>query len=229
MKSDLTVLAQSLEYRFNDIRLLEMALNHRSFRGYKNNERLEFLGDAILNFVIASALFRRNPRTREGQLSRFRAHLVCGETLSLLAQHFKLGMYLRLGAGELKTGGAQRDSILADGMEAVVAAIYLDGGIAACESCILNWYADKLAISGKLPDFKDPKTRLQEYLQARKLSLPNYVILAVEGAAHQQIFKVACTIDGVDQPTMGQGSGRRRAEQEAAQHMLQYLKISDEP
>ena len=164
MRAEIETLCQQLDYRFKNPQLLEDALSHRSFRGNKNNERLEYLGDAVLNFVIAAALFRQNIRAREGELSRLRANLVRGETLTDLAKEFELGKYLRLGAGELKTGGAQRKSILADGMEAVVGAIYLDGGFKVCEACILRWYESRLENVETLPDLKDPKTRLQEYL-----------------------------------------------------------------
>ena len=186
MRAEIETLCQQLDYRFKNPQLLEDALSHRSFRGNKNNERLEYLGDAVLNFVIAAALFRQNIRAREGELSRLRANLVRGETLTDLAKEFELGKYLRLGAGELKTGGAQRKSILADGMEAVVGAIYLDGGFKVCEACILRWYESRLENVETLPDLKDPKTRLQEYLQAKKLPLPIYTILALEGPAEQK-------------------------------------------
>lgn len=225
MKSDIESLYEKLNYRFKNPELLEDALSHRSFRGNKNNERLEYLGDAVLNFVIAAALFRQNIKAREGELSRLRANLVRGETLTDLAKEFELGKYLRLGAGELKTGGAQRKSILADGMEAVVGAIYLDGGFQACETCILRWYAHRLENVETIPDLKDPKTQLQEYLQAKKLALPVYTILALEGPAHQQSFKVECQIQGLPNKAIGLGSSRRRAEQKAAEKILEELAL----
>lgn len=225
MKSELESLYEKLNYRFKNPELLEDALSHRSFRGNKNNERLEYLGDAVLNFVIAAALFRQNIKAREGELSRLRANLVRGETLTDLAKEFELGKYLRLGAGELKTGGAQRKSILADGMEAVVGAIYLDGGFQACETCILRWYAHRLENVETIPDLKDPKTQLQEYLQAKKLALPVYTILALEGPAHQQSFKVECQIQGLPNKAIGLGSSRRRAEQKAAEKILEELAL----
>lgn len=215
---------QQLKYQFKQVEFLEDALNHSSFRGYKNNERLEFLGDAILNFVIASTLFRQNPKAREGQLTRFRSHLVCGATLVELAQKFNLGHYLRLGFGELKTGGAQRESILADALEAIVGAIYLDGGIDACTRCILEWYEHRLTVPDVFPDFKDPKTRLQEYAQANKLPLPKYTVIEISGAAHQQTFTVTCTLH--DSTTQGIGTSRRRAEQVCAQKMLAHLNLT---
>ncbi|EDP45902.1 ribonuclease III [Rickettsiella grylli] len=226
MKSEIESLCEKLNYQFKNPELLEDALSHRSFRGNKNNERLEYLGDAVLNFVIAAALFRQNIKAREGELSRLRANLVRGETLTDLAQGFELGKYLRLGAGELKTGGAQRKSILADGMEAVVGAIYLDGGFQACETCILRWYANRLENIEMIPDLKDPKTQLQEYLQAKKLALPVYTILALEGPAHQQSFKVECQIQGLPHKAIGLGSSRRRAEQKAAEKILEELAIT---
>ena len=223
MRSEVGTLCKRLGYHFKNPELLEDALSHRSFRGNKNNERLEYLGDAALNFVIAAALFQQNILAREGELSRLRANLVRGETLTELAQEFELGKYLRLGAGELKTGGAQRKSILADGLEAVVGAIYLDGGFQTCEECILHWYETRLANLETLPDLKDAKTRLQEYLQAHQLPLPRYTILVLEGPAHQQIFKVECQLNGLPNKAIGMGSSRRRAEQAAAEKILVVL------
>jgi ribonuclease III len=223
VRAELENLCEKLNYRFKNPELLEAALSHRSFRDNKNNERLEYLGDAVLNFVIAAALFRQNIKAREGELSRLRANLVREETLSDLALEFELGKYLRLGAGELKTGGAQRKSILADGMEAVVGAIYLDSGFQACEACVLRWYAHRLENVETIPDLKDPKTRLQEYLQAKKLALPIYIILALEGPAHQQLFKVECQLHGLPNKAIGIGSSRRRAEQKAAEKILSEL------
>jgi len=229
VKSELGTLCKRLGYHFKNPQLLEDALSHRSFLGSKNNERLEYLGDAALNFVIAAALFHQNVLAREGELSRLRANLVRGETLTDLAKEFELGKYLRLGAGELKTGGAQRKSILADGLEAVVGAIYLDGGFYACETCILRWYAGRLENLETIPDLKDSKTRLQEYLQARQLPLPIYTILVLDGPAHQQIFKVECQIEGLINRAIGIGSSRRRAEQEAAEKILIVLEADQEP
>lgn len=228
MRAEVATLCKHLGYKFKNPELLEDALSHRSFRGNKNNERLEYLGDAALNFVIAAALFQQNMRAREGELSRLRANLVRGETLTDLAKEFELGKYLRLGAGELKTGGAQRKSILADGMEAVVGAIYLDGGFSACESCILRWYETRLENVETLPDLKDPKTRLQEYLQARRLPLPIYIVLMLEGPAHQQIFKVECQVNGLPNKAIGTDSSRRRAEQKAAEKILAELESASE-
>ncbi len=227
MSSAIGTLCKDLDYSFNDPELLEDALSHRSFRGNKNNERLEYLGDAALNFVIAAALFRQNAQAKEGELSRLRANLVRGETLTDLAQEFRLGQYLHLGAGEVKTGGAQRKSILADAMEAIIGAIYLDGGFAACERCILRWYKTRLNNLEALTVLKDPKTRLQEYLQAHRLPLPVYTVLSLEGPAHQQLFKVECRLVGLENKTaMGLGHSRRRAEQEAAEAILKQLELT---
>lgn len=222
MTAHLSTLCQKLGYHFTNLQLLEDALSHRSFHR-KNNERLEFLGDATLNFIITTTLFQRYPDLKEGELSRLRANLVRGEALTKLAQEFGLGSYLRLGVGERKSGGPQRDSILADAMEAVIGAIYLDGGIAVCEERLLNWYAERLADLSELPELKDPKTRLQEYLQANKFPLPNYTIIIIEGAAHQQIFHIECQIEGLPYRVEGIGSSRRRAEQEAAQKILELI------
>lgn len=214
-------LCEKLGYTFANSNLLEDALSHRSFHG-KNNERLEFLGDSTLNFVIASALFKKYPDAREGELSRLRASLVKGETLAQLAQEFSLGDYLRLGPGELKSGGLNL-SILADAMEAVIGAIYMDAGIKVCEERILAWYANRFEEWQELPELKDPKTLLQEYLQAHKLPLPQYIIAKTEGAAHKQVFHIECVVAGLPYHTVGVGSNRRRAEQEAAQKFLELL------
>jgi ribonuclease-3 len=216
-------LFQKIGYSFKNINLLNDALSHRSFHT-KNNERLEFLGDAILNFVISSAIYRRCPDAREGELSRLRATLVCGEMLAILAQEFELGNYIRLGQGELKSGGAHRTSILADAMEAIVGAIYLDGGLPVCEERILSWYGNRLQTLSELPELRDPKTQLQEYLQAHQLPLPCYTIQTIEGAAHEQIFHVECQIENSKWVAIGQGSSRRKAEQDAARKILKMLK-----
>jgi len=215
-------LCQKLGYEFHNPNLLDAALTHRSIRG-NNNERLEFLGDSIINFIIAAALFQQFPKAKEGDLSRLRANLVKGDTLAELAQEFELGNYLRLGAGELKSGGFRRKSILADAMEAVIAAIYLDAGMAVCQERVLRWYEVRLQEIGRSSGMKDPKTRLQEYLQAKKLGLPDYNVLSIQGEAHQQTFRVVCRIEKYSQVTEGVGSSRRSAEQEAAQKYLEYL------
>ena len=215
-------LAKKLHYNFNNPDLLKAALSHRSVRGI-NNERLEFLGDSVLNFVIAAELYRKCPEANEGELSRLRAYLVRGETLSALAQEFQLGNYLHLGAGELKSGGSRRLSILADAMEAILGAIYVDGGIDICKEKILTWYQSRLESISLEASEKDPKTRLQEFLQAKKIGLPVYTVLSIEGESHQQIFKVECRVDGIDFISQGNGSSRRRAEQNAAEKLLETI------
>ena len=215
-------LSQRLGYTFKTIAHLELALTHRSV-GSKNNERLEFLGDSIVNFVIGEALFRKFPSAREGQLSRLRARLVKGKTLAEVAREFDLGEYLRLGAGEMKSGGHRRESILADAMEAVIGAIYMDDGLDAVRPCILRWYQSRLDGLDLQDTLKDPKTRLQEALQARQWSLPLYTVVNVEGDAHDQTFTVTCYIDALDLTAKGRGSSRRYAEQHAAEQALTML------
>ena len=199
-----------------------LALTHRSFAG-RNNERLEFLGDAILNFVAGEALFDRFPLAREGQLSRLRARLVKGETLAVLARGFELGEYLRLGSGELKSGGFRRESILADTVEAVIGAVYLDTDLERVRTLLLGWYASRLDEIKPGIEQKDPKTRLQEILQGSRKSLPTYTVTNVKGEAHNQEFTVQCEVDGLDGPLVGIGSSRRKAEQAAAQQALEKL------
>jgi len=216
------ILCRALGYRFSDQDLLEQALTHRSASG-SNNERLEFLGDSILGFVIANELYERFPVASEGQLSRLRASLVKRDTLAKLARQFALGDYLNLGPGELRSGGQARASILADALEAILAAIYLDSGYAITREVILNLFEARLRVLDLDAQQKDPKTRLQELLQARKLALPNYEIVETSGTPHDQVFVVRCSIDELDLVEQGTGSSRRRAEQEAASRLLQEL------
>ncbi|MFO1352105.1 MAG: ribonuclease III [Gammaproteobacteria bacterium] len=211
-------LCQALGYEFQNPRLLQEALTHRSASG-EHNERLEFLGDAILNFVIAEALYRQYPRASEGELSRLRASLVKGETLAELASELRLGENLRLGSGELKSGGFRRASILANALEAMFAAVYLDGGSEHCRRLILTLYQERLAQLPPALALKDPKTRLQEYLQAQQRPLPIYDVVEVRGAPHNQYFTVKCTVNGA-LVTVANGSSRRQAEQEAAREAL---------
>lgn len=213
---------QKLGYRFSDESLLQLALTHRSF-GADHNERLEYLGDAFLNFVIARVVYRRFPQAPEGDLSRLRAQLVRGTTLALIARELGIEQYLRMGTGERKTGGAQRDSNLANAIEAIIGAILLDGGDAVCEQRILAWFDERIAELSLGHPLKDPKSRLQEYLQGKNLGLPEYAVAAVSGAEHQQQFTVRCTIAAMKRETAGSGSSRKRAEQEAANAMLQLL------
>lgn len=202
--------------------LLQQALTHRS-AGQENNERLEYLGDAILGFVIAEALFERFPEASEGALTRLRASLVKRETLARLARNEKLGDYVRLGGGELKSGGWRRDSILANATEAVIGAIYLDAGMDVCRSRILDLYSELLdSVSPENAD-KDSKTQLQEYLQARRLPLPQYRIVAEAGEAHAREFTVECSTSAVSKPIEAKGRSKQSAEQAAAEMMLQIL------
>ncbi|RRC98408.1 ribonuclease III [Amphritea balenae] len=219
-----TDLAKKLGYQFKDSSLIELALTHRS-HGKRNNERLEFLGDSILNFVIAEALYNRFPEAKEGQLSRLRALLVKGETLAELAREMKLGDYLRLGSGELKSGGFRRDSILADAVEAIIGAIYMDSDMDTCRPYILDWYKSRLAQTSLEDTQKDSKTRLQEFLQSRRAPLPAYELISVTGEAHKQTFEIRCSVTLLDQPTDGKGNSRRQAEQEAARKALESLKV----
>ncbi|MGH1462042.1 MAG: ribonuclease III [Neptuniibacter sp.] len=217
-------LARKIGHDFSDPSLFELALTHRSC-GKKNNERLEFLGDSILNFVIADDLFARFPSAKEGELSRLRARLVKGVTLSEVARELGLGDYLRLGSGELKSGGYRRDSILADAVEAIIGAIYLDSDMETARSFILSWYAQRLETIDLNESLKDSKTQLQEFLQSRRLPLPQYQLTKVEGEAHSQTFYIACQVQGLDSPAKGTGSSRRQAEQEAAKSALTLLKV----
>lgn len=220
MNSSAAWLCAALGYVFQQPRLLEEALTHRSASS-RNNERLEFLGDALLNLVIAECLFQRYPQASEGELSRLRANLVKGETLAELARGLKLGEGLRLGQGELRSGGPQRESILADALEAIFAAAYLDGGLAACRALILNLYRDCLEGLASAGESKDPKTRLQEYLQARQQPLPIYSVLEIRGEPHAQSFTVECAV--ADRRAVAVGNNRRKAEQDAARQVLEQL------
>jgi ribonuclease-3 len=208
-------LLSRLSYRFDDPGLLRQALTHRSF-GSPNNERLEFLGDGVLNCLIAAQLYHRFPNLAEGNLSRLRASLVNQETLSRLAQSLDLGGHLRLGEGELKSGGFRRPSILADALEALIGAVYLDGGFGAAADAVARLYAPLLAELDPRTEGKDPKTLLQELLQGRRLGLPVYNVVQVSGEAHEQQFRVECLIPQLEIRTEGEGPSRRAAEQNAA-------------
>jgi ribonuclease-3 len=203
--------------------LLERALTHRSAAG-ENNERLEFLGDALLGFVIADELLHRFPGADEGRLSRLRAALVKKESLAELARGLDLGDFLSLGAGELRTGGHARDSILADALEAVFAAVYLDQGFDGASRVILSLFSEALAVVGREETTKDPKTRLQELLQARRRPLPEYEVLDISGSQHAQRFRVRCALTDGEERTEGEGTSRRRAEQQAASGMLALIR-----
>jgi ribonuclease-3 len=215
-------LCRAIDYQFVDSKLVETALTHRS-AGSPNNERLEFVGDAILGFVIADELFRIFPKADEGQLSRLRAGLVRKETLALVGQELELGKYLVLGPGELRSGGQSRDSIIADSLEALLAAVYLDGGYESVRSIILKLFSDRMRSLSLDSHQKDAKTRLQEYLQARQHNLPIYETLEVSGEQHAQMFVVKCVVDALGLEAAGKGSSRRRAEQDAAGRLLESL------
>ncbi|WP_054675203.1 ribonuclease III [Parasalinivibrio latis] len=215
-------LQRKLGYQFNDEGHLNLALTHRSANG-THNERLEFLGDSILSFVIADDLYHRFPTVNEGDMSRMRATLVRGNTLAELAREFDLGDNLLLGPGELKSGGFRRDSILADAVEAIIGAIYLDSDIEMVRKIVLSWYASRLDTIQPGVGQKDPKTRLQEFLQGRRQPLPAYNVVKVHGEAHNQEFTVQCDVAGLDKPVIGKGSSRRKAEQAAAELALGQL------
>ncbi len=203
--------------------MFEAALTHRSLGG-QHNERLEFLGDAVLNCVTADLLYRHFPQSPEGELSRYRATLVSGESLAALASEFNLGDRMQLGAGELKSGGFRRKSILADALEAVLGAVYLDGGFDAAVAVIEKIFAPRLPHLPDAAQLKDPKTRLQEALQARSMALPDYMVESIIGEPHAQQFRVQCEIAALSIKTFGEGSSRRAAEQEAAKLAVDQLK-----
>ena len=219
---DLPGLESRLSFAFCDRGLLNTALTHRSAGG-RHNERLEFLGDALIGFFVAATLFERYPDSREGDLTRLRASLVRRDTLADLARQIGLGDHLRLGSGELKTGGRDRSSILANAFEALVGAIYLDAGYDTCREWLAETYSGRLSgiASGNVT--KDSKTRLQEMLQGKALPLPDYRVVRTEGDAHQQCFTVACHVSGLQSPIEGTGSSRRKAEQAAAAKTLRKL------
>jgi ribonuclease III len=218
-------LALALDHDFARPELLVQALTHRSY-GSPHNERLEFLGDAILNCIVATLLFDRFPAIREGELSRQRANLVKQDTLAEIANRLKLGEFLRLGEGELKSGGFRRPSILADCLEAILGAIYLDAGFAAAYGVVEKLYGERLAEVDPKLSSKDAKTELQEKLQARKLPLPQYTLLATRGDAHEQEFEVECQIPTLSIATQGVGPSRRHAEQAAARSAIEQMSRS---
>ncbi|MDD9196140.1 ribonuclease III [Aliivibrio sp. S3MY1] len=215
MNSSLQRLEKKIGYQFKDENFLKLALTHRSANG-THNERLEFLGDSILSFVIADELYHRFPKVDEGDMSRMRATLVRGHTLAELGREFQLGDYLFLGPGELKSGGFRRDSILADAVEAIIGGIYLDSDTEVIRGIILAWYKTRLDSIEPGVSQKDPKTRLQEYLQGRRKPLPTYTVTKIKGEAHNQEFTIECIVAGLDEPVIGKGSSRRKAEQSAA-------------
>ncbi len=212
----------AIEHVFTDPSLLRQALTHRSY-GVPNNERLEFVGDAVLNCAVALSLYERFPTLPEGDLSRARAHLVNRETLAQVARRLGLGDAIHLGEGELRSGGTDRSSILADAMEAVIGAVFLDAGFEAARSAIDAAYADVLRDADPATLGKDPKTRLQEWLQSRRLPVPEYAIIGTTGEAHAQRFSVECRIAELSIAVRGSGTSRRAAEQDAAQKALEAM------
>lgn len=215
-------LLSHLDYQFGDQKLLSQALTHRSF-GSGNNERMEFLGDAILGFAIADWLYQNFPLLAEGEMTRLRSSLVKKETLADIARSINLGAFLSLGSGELKSGGARRDSILSDALEAIFCSVYMDSGIDASRRVILHLYDDrlkKLNVGGIL---KDPKSRLQELLQSQNLELPTYALTKVDEQGSDPFFQVECRVPGMKQLAVGSGSSRKKAEQEAASIALNEL------
>lgn len=222
MRDPLEWVEDVLGYRFSDTAILTEALTHRSAGG-PNNERLEFLGDAILNFVIADLLLHEHPDSSEGDLSRLRATLVKGPTLANLAAEIDVGQYLELGAGERKSGGSRRESILADALEALFGAIYVDGGYGPARRSIVDLFTTPLQSLPAASELKDPKTQLQELLQARGMPVPSYSVEDVAGAAHEQTFRVRCVVASLSIEEFGEGGSRRRAEQQAARKVLERL------
>lgn len=211
-----------LRHEPHDVSLFVAALTHRSASGH-NNERLEFLGDAVLNLVVAEQLYRRFPQADEGDLSRLRAHLVSAEPLAAIAAELGVGDVLQLGSGELKSGGFRRESILADAFEAVVGATYLDAGLDGARTLVQRVVASRI---NQLPDaaeLKDPKTRLQELLQARGMPVPTYRVGNIAGEPHAQTFSVCCDVAALSRSATGSGLSRRRAEQDAAQRLLEQI------
>lgn len=213
-------LEKTLNYRFRNAELLQQALTHRS-KSKHNNERLEFLGDAVLDFVVSKIVYAERPDADEGDLSKLRASLVKDDALGALGLELGLGEHLLLGSGELKTGGHRRISILADALEAIFGAVFLDQGYAAAEQVISTAYASRIERLPDIGDLRDPKTRLQEWLQARKMPLPQYDLVAVSGADHKQEFAVSCSVE--ESMTTGDASSLRKAEQVAARRMMALL------
>ena len=218
-------LRTQLEYEPQDVALFEAALTHRSASS-RNNERLEFLGDAVLNLVVAEMLYARFPQASEGDLSRQRARLVSAEPLAAIAQELNIGEVLRLGSGELKSGGFRRESILADALEALVGAAYLDAGLDVARRWVTRWATTRKEALQSGSELKDAKTLLQEWLQARGAPLPSYRIDNVSGEPHAQLFHVACDVQSPSVSAVGSGSSRRRAEQDAAEQILQRLPVA---
>lgn len=222
MTKDLTKLYKIIDYQFDDPTLLNQALTHRSLIK-EHNERLEFLGDAILGMVIAEVLYHRFPDAKEGQLSLLRISLVKGKTLTDKASDLNLGEFIALGIGEVKSGGHKRASILEDAIEALVGAIYLDGGLEAVRRCILTWFKTEIEQLTLTEVPKDNKSRLQEVLQSRGFDLPEYELIEATGQAHEQIFYVVCRVKALNLSEEAKATSRKKAEQEAASKLLKKL------
>lgn len=215
-------LKKTLQYRFQNAELFEQALTHRSASS-RNNERLEFLGDAVLDFVVSDAVYLARPEAPEGDLSKLRASLVKDETLAEISAELGLGEHLILGSGERKSGGHRRESILADALEAIFGAVFLDRGFAAAKEVIDRVYEDRYGDLPDVSDLRDPKTQLQEWLQARKMALPDYELVSVSGLEHKRRFSISCTVVDKSASTAGESTTRRKAEQEAARKMIELL------
>jgi len=222
--SDLKKLESRVAYTFKNVALLDQSVTHRSF-GDRNNERLEFLGDSILNFVVASALFSRFPEAKEGDLSRLRARLVKQQTLAEIARELDLGGFLTMGSGELKSGGFDRDSILSDAVEAIIGAVFLDGGITQAADCVLWLYKARLAALTSSNIEKDAKSRLQEHLQGIGQSVPGYILIGMTGKSPNQNFEIECRSLCFNGIIRAIGTSRRRAEQKAAELALKHLEV----
>ncbi|OUR93795.1 ribonuclease III [Gammaproteobacteria bacterium 42_54_T18] len=216
-------LQKVLGYTFADSSLLTLALTHRSVDGVRNNERLEFLGDSVLSTIIGECVFEKFPDVREGVLSRMRSSLVNGTSLAAVAKEFGLSEYLILGPGELKSGGRRRESTLEDAIEAIIGAIYQDSGYSDCRSVVLSWFHSRLDKLTAEDDAKDNKSKLQELLQSKKIPLPQYEIVAIDGKSHDQSFTIACSIDAEGGPYTGTAQSRRQAEQIAAGKAFAHL------
>ena len=212
-----------LNYKFKDEGLLKRALTHSS-AGKESYERLEFLGDAVLGVVTAEALYKRYPDETEGRLSRLRAAIVNRDSLARIAVLSHISAHIVLGEGERRAGGSDRPSILSDVMEAIIGALYLDGGIEACKNFVGQWFESEMDKIQELPNVKDPKSMLQEWAQSQKLDLPLYEVIATAGKAHNQIFRVSCAIEGRKEMTYGEARSRKKAEQEAARLYLELIK-----
>jgi ribonuclease III len=225
---DLESFRELIGYRFSDADLLTRAFTHRSHSA-AHNERLEFLGDSVVNCVVALALYRKFPGLSEGELSRVRASLVSQPSLARIAQAHDFGVHLRLGEGEIKSGGARRPSMLADAVEAVVGAAFLDGGFAAAQIVVEMLFREALDKVDPRTSGKDAKTQLQEYLQSRKLPLPHYSVTATRGEAHEQLFEVECNVPELGIRTRGEGTSRRSAEQQAARAAYEQASDGGDP